>query len=456
MIFPAENPKLALDILRPCQAFPSEVDLVVIGGGIVGVCTAFFASRFGLRVALCEKGEIGAEQSSRNWGWIRQMGRDPVEIPLAIESLRLWRRFAPDHGVETGYRETGITYLARSRREVAEIESWAANGTAHDLPQRVMDGAQIAETMPGIAPGFKLALNTLSDGRAEPAVAAPAIARAAQKAGTIILTNCAVRGVETAAGRVNGVVTERGEIKCAAAVVAAGAWSRLFLGNLGINFPQLKILGSAARAAAIDGVPDMPVGAGNFSFRRRLDGGFTIALRNTNVAPILPDSFRLLPQFLPTLATSWHELRLRLGRPFFRELRMPRRWSLDAVTPFERLRTLDPEPYVVLNDTALVNLRRAFPAFAASRITHSWAGIIDATPDTIPVIAPLEAVPGLFLSSGCSGHGFGIGTGAGKLTAQLVAGLPTLVDPMPFRFARFFGCPLSHREHCRRDAGSRT
>jgi glycine/D-amino acid oxidase-like deaminating enzyme len=72
-------------------ALPSKVDVVVIGGGIVGVCTALTLAERGVSVALCEKGLIGAEQSGRNWGWVRQMGRDPAELPLAIESLTLWK-----------------------------------------------------------------------------------------------------------------------------------------------------------------------------------------------------------------------------------------------------------------------------------------------------------------------------------------------------------------------------
>jgi glycine/D-amino acid oxidase-like deaminating enzyme len=112
-------------------------------------------------------------------------------------------------------------------------------------------------------------------------------------AGGTILTNCAVRGVETFAGRISGVVTEHGPIRCSNVVLAGGAWSRLFAGNLGIDFPQLKILGTVARVGPVEGVPDMPVGGGNFAFRKRLDGGYSIAMRNANVVPIVPDSFRL-------------------------------------------------------------------------------------------------------------------------------------------------------------------
>ena len=437
------EPSISVDPVISDPEIPSEVDVVVVGGGIVGVCTALFLAHGGRRVCICEKGEIAAEQSSRNWGWTRQMGRDPAEMPLSIESMKVWRTFGSEFGIDVGYRETGITYLCRNSQEIAEAESWAETGESYQLPQRVLRGRDIEDVLPGIAPGFKFALNTTTDGRAEPTKAVPAIAHAARNLGVHIITHCAVRGIETTTGRVSSAVTERGAIKCASAVVAGGAWSRLFLGNLGIDFPQLKVLQSAARLDDVSGVPDMPVGAGDFAFRRRLDGGFTIALRNTNIVPIVPDSFRLLPKFLPTFIKSWRELKLRIGRQFVNEFMIPRRWDLDETTSFERVRVLDPTPHEPFNQKALTNLQHAFPAFSEVSITHNWAGLIDATPDGIPVIDQVDAIPGLYLSSGYSGHGFGIGPGAGKLMAQLVNGHAPLVDRTPFLFSRYSAASIT-------------
>jgi glycine/D-amino acid oxidase-like deaminating enzyme len=98
---------------------------------------------------------------------------------------------------------------------------------------------------------------------------------------------------------------------------------------------------------------------------------------------------------------------------------------------------LDPAPNPVIVEESLKNLVRAFPAFASARIAQSWGGLIDATPDAVPVIGPVSAVPGFFLMSGFSGHGFGIGPGAGRLMAELVTGSAPVVDPAPFRFERF-------------------
>ena len=132
-----------------------------------------------------------------------------------------------------------------------------------------------------------------------------------------------------------------------------------------------------------------------------------------------------------------HELRLRVGRSFIDEWRVPRRWTLDEKTPFEQVRTLDPAPSDAIIAEAERNLVRSFPAFAGMAIAERWAGLIDATPDGVPVISGVPALPGFYIASGFSGHGFGIGPGAGHLMADLVTGATPLVDPSPYRYGRF-------------------
>jgi glycine/D-amino acid oxidase-like deaminating enzyme len=270
-------------------------------------------------------------------------------------------------------------------------------------------------------------------------MATPAIANAAQRAGAAVVEHCAVRGIETSAGAVSGVVTERGKVSCSQVVLAGGAWSSLFCGNLGIRFPQLKILGSVMRTGPVEGAPEPAAGAGNFAFRKRLDGGYTIAQRNANIAEIVPDSFRFLSDFLPSLVKQWHEIRIRVGARFIEEWTMPRRWALDAVTPFEKIRVLDPVPLPSVLDQGRRNLCAAFPVFGGMQIVERWAGLIDVTPDAVPVISAVSSVPGFFIASGFSGHGFGIGPGAGHLMADLVTGSTPIVDPTPYCYQRFIG-----------------
>jgi glycine/D-amino acid oxidase-like deaminating enzyme len=253
-----------------------------------------------------------------------------------------------------------------------------------------------------------------------------------------------VRGIERAGGKVSGVVTEQGSIACSSVVLAGGAWSNLFCGNLGIDLPQLRVKNSVMRTEPIDGLPEVAMSAANYAFRKRLDGGYTIADGDANDVDIVPDSFRYFGQFQPALRSQWKSLRLHFGGAFFGAWKTPRRWSLDEVTPFERTRVLDPEPNVKSTDMALKRLIQAMPGFAAVKVAQCWAGTIDVTPDAVPVISPVDALPGFFIATGFSGHGFGIGPGAGKLAADLVTGARPVVDPTDFRFSRFSdGSPIT-------------
>ena len=426
---------------------PARTGVVIIGGGIIGTSAALSLAEKGHAVVLCEKGRIGGEQSSRNWGWCRTMGRDAGEIPLAIESLRLWRGMNQRTGRESGFRQAGIAYLCETEKDIAKHEAWLDEARQYQLDARLVRGSDLDALMPGASGHFIAAMHTPTDGRAEPSKAAPAIAEAARAAGASVLTECAVRGVETKGGRVCGVVTERGSIACDAVVLAGGAWSRLFCGNVvcgdvsaggaGIDLPQLGVRATAFRTAPLSGGPEIAASGSVFAFRKRLDGGYTIARRNANVADLTPDSFGLLRQYLPALRENYGEIRMRFGRAFFEAWRTKRRWALDETTPFEAVRVLDPAPREAPLEEARRVLSRMFPVFAGMQVAGTWGGMIDVTPDAVPVIDQVEALPGFFLATGFSGHGFGIGPGAGRLIADLVAGDAPVVDPTPFRFARF-------------------
>ena len=98
------------------EVLPARADVVIVGGGIIGTSTALFLAQKGVRAVLCEKVHIAGEQSSRNWGWCRKMGRDPRELPLIIESLRLWQGMNELVEAETGFRQAGIMMMFPSLR----------------------------------------------------------------------------------------------------------------------------------------------------------------------------------------------------------------------------------------------------------------------------------------------------------------------------------------------------
>ncbi len=419
------------------EAPPARADVVIIGGGIAGVSTLLSLAERGVSAVLVEKGHLAGEQSSRNWGFCRTQGRDLAEVPLAIESLRQWDSMAHRVGAEVGFTRAGACYLCETPAEVAAYETWLENARQWQVRSRLIGPDEVDRLLPGSSRRWAGALYTDNDGRAEPQLAVPLMAEAARRLGAVVVTGCAARGFETTAGRLSAVVTERGTIVCDAAVLAGGAWSRLFCGNMGIDFPQLKILGSVLRTERLDGPPELAVAGPDFAFRKRRDGGYTVARRNMYEAFVVPDSFRLLPKFFSAAIRQRKEYRLRLAGRFREEARIPRHWTMDEASPFEANRVLDPAPNPAIVEESRQNLVRAFPAFAPARIAQSWGGLIDTTPDAVPVIGKVPAVPGFFLMSGFSGHGFGIGPGAGRLMAELVTGANPVVDPAPFRFERF-------------------
>ena len=416
---------------------PARVDVVVIGGGIVGASTALELAERGQSVLLCDKGTIGGEQSSRNWGWVRLSMRDPREIPLMLEALRIWEGLDARTGRKTGYRRAGILFTAGDDRTFAQQERWATNLEPYQVEGRMISGAELDAQLPGHAMELKGALYTPRDGRAEPQWAAPAIAAAARDAGAAVLTHCAVRSLDVAAGRIAGGFTEKGRVACDAVVLAGGAWSRLFAGNAGIHLPQLKVLNTVMRTSPVEGGPEASVWADRFALRKRADGGYTVASGVENTYDLVPDSFRLMRAFLPALMHEWSSLRFRLSGRWTDEATEARRWSPDDVTPFETCRVLDPKPSDRVLKSCWADAQRAFPVLAQAHMVQSWGGMIDVTPDAIPVISAVDGMAGMHIATGFSGHGFGIGPGAGRLMADLVTGRTPVVDPTDYRLSRF-------------------
>src|ERR687884_2089189 len=131
------------------EKVPAQADVVIIGGGIIGTSTALFLAQRGISTVLCEKGHIAGEQSSRNWGWVRKMGRDPREIPLIIESLRLWEGMSELVEGETGFRRTGILYACETDEEVERRAAWLEHARSYQLDTRMLTREELAGLLPG-------------------------------------------------------------------------------------------------------------------------------------------------------------------------------------------------------------------------------------------------------------------------------------------------------------------
>lgn len=425
----------APDLAPESSPLPESVDVAIIGGGIIGISSALALAKAGARVAVFEKGTLGCEQSSRNWGWVRTLDRDPAEVPLALRSNVLWGEIQAREDV--GFRRTGILYLQEDEADRAIHQRWLDRCGSLGIDARLLARDATQALLPASRRAWSGAMYSKSDGVAEPHLATRAIARLAREAGAQVFEHCAARGVERMAGRASAVVTEQQRVKAGAVVLAGGGWSRLFCRNLGIDFPQLKVRGSVMRTDPFDAGLEAAVHGKDFTCRKRADGGYTVSQFGASIADITPDSFLQLRRFARSWLGNRAFVRLRFGKRFFEELAMSGRFPLDRESPFERNRVLDPPHSKEGVEQAWQRLKHAFPVFEGARVASAWAGYIDVTPDVLPVISKVDALEGFYLASGFSGHGFGIGPAVGEVVSDLVMGRPGAIDPGPFRLSRF-------------------
>jgi len=426
-----------LKTVESSSPLPEAADAVIIGGGIIGAFAAYYLARRCMKVALLEKGRVGAEQSSRNWGWCRQQNRDARELPMATKSLELWERFAAESGEDTGFRRCGLLYLSNDDEELATWARWRDFARTVGVATQVLSATEATQRAAWTGKPWKGGVFSPTDGTADPASAAPAVARAFMKLGGTVLQGCAARGVEREGGRITAVVTEKGTIRTKVAVLSAGAWASSFCRQLGIRFPQATVRQSSA--AISPGAGELPdaLHTKAISITRRADGGHTLAISGRGRVDPTAQFLRFSPQFLPMFLRRWRSLApgglegIRIGHESLA------RWRLDRPTPMERMRVLDPS--VDESAVRLMYERAAalIPAIRERTITAKWAGYIDSTPDGVPGIGEVTGIPGLVLAAGFSGHGFGIGPGAGHLVADLVSGAKPFIDPRPLHPDRF-------------------
>lgn len=426
----------ALERLETSPELPESTSVVIIGGGIVGVSAALTLAERNIPVVLLEKGHIAGEQSSRNLGWIRKTSRHSADVPLAQAADRLWEEMQGRVGQSVGYQQCGIMFLAKTEEQMAMHEAWNQSVQSLSLGSELLSAREVDQRVPGGRGRWAGGIHTASDGRAEPAIATTAMARAAIDKGAVLVQKCAVRTLSTTAGKVSGVVTEKGEIRCDQVLLAGGVWSRRFLGNMGISLPSLPLVCSVLRTRPMEGPTDISVGGPDFSFRKHQDGGFIVTQRGALKAPITLDHLLVGWRYLSQLKTQRSFLRTSIGREFIEDLSLARRWKADSMSPFEKVRVMNPKVSQELIDEAMTNLRNAWPVFDKAEHEESWAGLIDVTPDSNPVIDHVQALPGLTLATGFSGHGFGTGPAAGHLAADLVSSATPIIDPSPYRFDR--------------------
>jgi glycine/D-amino acid oxidase-like deaminating enzyme len=419
---------------------PDAADVAIIGAGIIGTATAYFLAKRGVKVLLLEKGRVAGEQSSRNWGWVRQQGRDWAELPIMMESNRIWRGLAEETGeADLTFTQSGCLYLAENVAAAAKHEEWHEMARQHQLDTRLLTQDEIKQYLPDTRTDWAAGMITETDGRAEPFVAVPALARAAQRAGAVVIENCAARTLDIQAGRVAGVVTEAGRVSCPLVMLSGGAWSNGFAANAGIDLPQLTVRSTAARTDVAPDAYICNVSQPGLTLRRRTDGGYTLATGDMAEHYLSSNSFRYAVKFLKLLRISARDVRVRLAAPkgFPGAWGTPSRWSADQTSPFERKRVLNPAPSAKVVRSIEARLGEKYPALKGIKLAEAWAGMIDVTPDAVPILGEDQRIPGLHIATGLSGHGFGIGPGVGRIMADLLTGRDPGHDLTRFRPSRF-------------------
>jgi len=157
---------------------PESADVVIAGAGIAGISTAYSLAKAGLSVAVCEKGRIACEQSSRAFGWIASLGLDPLKMELAEHSKRLWRILAQTLGTERlGYCESGLLHLCKNERSLAQEQRWLDTVQPHQTGARMLSARELKQHLPGCQTRFAGALFQPGDGRVEPEKAVRALAQ---------------------------------------------------------------------------------------------------------------------------------------------------------------------------------------------------------------------------------------------------------------------------------------
>lgn len=367
-------------------------DVVVVGGGITGMCTALELAEAGLRVRLLERGAPAAMQTGWTLGGVRCSGRDPAELPLAMTSAERWAALDARLGAPTGYRRTGNLRLARDAAELEALGHMVAEQRALGLDlELIEDPGRLRELAPALGAHIVGASWCPGDGQAEPAMVAAALVAALGARGVDMRWGECAASIELARGRACAVRTARERHEAGAVVLAAGVHAPELLAPLGIELPMATPRVAAASTRSLRPLLQPVLGCADaiVALRQQIDGRFRITGGSAIMPAAAPDEFAA-PQ--------------------------PTAGGLAAV---------------------LGRVAEIVPALAQAPIERVWAGVIDLTPDALPVIDHVGGVDGLFVAAGFSGHGFALGPGVGECLRDLVLGRVPPVDLAPFALSRF-------------------
>lgn len=415
--------------------FDKRYDVAIVGAGIVGCSTAYFLAQKGLNVIVCDRGAVGAEQSSRAWGFIRKQGRDPAELPLAEAAIEIWDNITERYGAQSTHRaKAGILMPAETDADEKIIQESYQSAQQLGIKSEILTSGQLSEMLPKLRGGWRCALFTPSDGHADPAASVQTFHKAALENGVDFATELTVIGLPAQGANVSGVLTSRGMIHADHVVIASGIGSRKLLGQLGYNAPIQTIRSSAVETAPAEQFTDIAMWCPKVSFRPNRDGSFVVGNGYRNVRTnhdLTLESLTNLRYFLPAILQNRDQLKITLGAEMLRSL----------TNKVSRGKAFDPlqEPQVDRQKTELnlAEFNRLFPEIGPLEKARQWAGRIDITPDLLPIIDKLNAHENAYVACGFSGYGFAVGPAVGQQLSEWIATGSSRLDLTKFRHARF-------------------
>ncbi|WP_255499531.1 MULTISPECIES: FAD-binding oxidoreductase [Aeromicrobium] len=371
------------------MAVPPRADVVVVGGGVMGLSTAFHLAAAGVeRVVLVERDALGAGSTCKAAGGVRSLFSDEINIRLGQRGLETFERFGADFDQEIDLHQVGYLLLAQDTATMEAFERNAELMTALGLQARLVDVAEAARLSPLISTeGLVGGLLSPRDGHCTPESVVQGYARAARRAGATVHTGTRVTGIEVEDGAVTAVQTSRGTITTDTVVCAAGAWSREVGTWVGEDLPIEPL---RRQIVVTEPVPEA-----------RADTPFTI-------------------DFATGFYFHAEGPGLLMGAPESTDS-----WSFDV--------SRDP---AWLDDLATCMQRRV-PSLADVGIRTGWAGLYEMTPDHNAVIGRSETVDGFLYAAGFSGHGFLMGPAVGEVMRDLYLGKRPFVDVAPLHASRF-------------------
>ncbi|MEM8854707.1 MAG: FAD-binding oxidoreductase [Pseudomonadota bacterium] len=373
----------------------SHPDVLVVGAGITGAVAAYHMAQAGAQVHVVDRYGPAAMASGWTLAGVRQSGRDPAELPLARAAVALWPELEDRLGAPTHYRQQGNVRLARTPGEVAVIrrlvETQSAAGLDLTFLPTLSDVRQVA---PAVSDAVLAASYCPTDGHADPNATVAAFLNAAARHGATLDTGEAVAQIVVEAGAAKGVITNKRTLAAGRVVLAAGVCvntilERSGLGPIPITTPLVTVVRTAPVAPVLK--PVIGVANADLAVRQEMSG----AIRFTS-------------------GTRPHD------------------GAFDEVEGKPVVRPAAERIAATINGVAHV-----LPAINQAPVAAFWGGLLDMTPDALPVIDTVSGVDGLVVAAGFSGHGFGIGPITGEIAADLALGRAPRFDTAPFRYRRF-------------------